>query len=511
MLKRTASTYPDRVAVFRGTTPYCSFRELADRCARMGVQLRTRLNIQPGDCIAIVSRNIPAFVEALFSCWYAGAVAVPINPKLHSKEIAFILSDCSARCCFISDDHREAFARLKDAGAYSGSVIVFGSEEYRSLYEGVVAKPAERRPEDVAWIFYTSGTTGRPKGAQLTHRNLRTMSLGYSADYERLQPGDSILHIGPMCHGSGLYILPHLAAGAGQITLASSNFDPAEVFDLIKAHPRIGFFAAPTIVRRLTEFAAINKPDTSNLRIIVYGGAPMYVEDLKRALSIFGPKFAQVYGQGETPMAISVLSREAHEESLRDGDFRRLATVGVPQSVVEVRIADDAGQEVPSGTSGEVLVRGDTVMKGYLHNETATKSALRDGWLWTGDVGVMDPSGHILLKDRSKDVIISGGSNIYPREVEEVLLEHAAVAEVSVIGVPDPEWGEVVVAFVVPRIGERPLEGELDRLCLDRIARYKRPKRYVFLDALPKSHLGKILKRELRHFALETDGDRGDA
>jgi long-chain acyl-CoA synthetase len=246
------------------------------------------------------------------------------------------------------------------------------------------------------------------------------------------------------------------------------------------------------MVKRLTECRA--DCNAENIRTIVWGGAPMYVEDALRALDRFGPCFAQIYGQGESPMTITVLPKEDIAERAHPRWRERLASAGRPFACVEVMIADERDHELPTGEPGEILVRGDTVMAGYWKNEEASAATLRGGWLHTGDVGAFDAEGFLTLKDRSKDVVISGGSNIYPREIEEVLLTHPAVREASVIGRPDPEWGEVVVADVVGDAAR----AELDALCLAAIARFKRPKDYVFVPALPKNNYGKILKTELR-------------
>jgi long-chain acyl-CoA synthetase len=243
------------------------------------------------------------------------------------------------------------------------------------------------------------------------------------------------------------------------------------------------------------------------LRTIVYGGGPMYLADLDAATAAFGNRLAQIYGQGESPMTITALSKHHHADRAHPRHRQRLASVGVPHSVVQVAIRSEEGGEVAAGEVGEVCVRGDVVMSGYWGNPEASARALRDGWLWTGDLGVMDDDGFLTLKDRSKDLIVSGGSNIYPREVEEVLLLHPAVAEASVVGRPDPEWGEAVVAFIVPR-GAAPPTEELDRLCLDHIARFKRPREYRFIERLPKNNYGKVVKTELRQ--IMSAGARAD-
>jgi long-chain acyl-CoA synthetase len=238
--------------------------------------------------------------------------------------------------------------------------------------------------------------------------------------------------------------------------------------------------------------------DVSGLKTIVYGGGPMYVADCLKALDVLGPRLVQIYGQGESPMTITALGRAHHVDRAHPRFLERLASVGLPYASVEVMVADEDDRPLSAGETGEVLVRGDTVMRGYWNRPDATAAALRGGWLHTGDVGALDADGFLTLKDRSKDLIISGGTNIYPREVEEVLLAHASVAEASVVGAPHPEWGEEVVAFVVLRPGASADEAALDRQCLDHIARFKRPKRYRFVDALPKNNYGKVLKTALR-------------
>jgi long-chain acyl-CoA synthetase len=257
-------------------------------------------------------------------------------------------------------------------------------------------------------------------------------------------------------------------------------------------------FAAPTMVKRLVECQSQCNPD--HIRTIIWGGAPMYVADARSAIDRFGPRFAQIYGQGESPMTITTLSKQeiADRDHPRWSD--RLASAGRPFSCIEVMVANGDDQPLSVGEAGEVLCRGDVVMPGYWCDPDVSAATLKGGWLHTGDVGVFDYEGYLTLKDRSKDVVISGGSNIYPREVEEVLLEHAFVREVSVIGRPDPEWGEIVVAYVVGEVNRN----ELDALCLNSIARFKRPKDYVIVNSLPKNNYGKVLKTELRELDAAT-------
>jgi long-chain acyl-CoA synthetase len=321
-----------------------------------------------------------------------------------------------------------------------------------------------------------------------------------------VQASDAIVYGAPMSHGCGLYAIPHLMAGARHVVPASHGVDPEELFALGRALGPLSTFAAPTIVNRLVRHAAGQgwSPETCALswKTIVYGGAPMYTADIRRALGVMGPRFVQIYGQGETPMVASALSRAELADATHPQHEARLGSVGRAQTPVRLRVADAHGRPLPTGEVGEVLVQGDTVMAGYWDNPEATRTAIRDGWLFTGDMGQLDAHGFLTLKDRSKDLIISGGSNIYPREVEEVLLEAPGVAEVAVVGEPDPEWGESVVAFVVMQPGtpaDPPdLHAVLDTHCLEHMARFKRPKRYLRVDALPKNHYGKVLKTVLR-------------
>ncbi len=438
-----------------------------------------------------------SYLELLFAIWHSGLVAVPINAKLHPREFAYILQHSGAKVCFVSEDLAEAVATT-DAQL---STIPVGGAEYARVAFGKPIDMVQREPDDVAWLFYTSGTTGRPKGAMLSHRNLLAMTLSYFSDVDQISPQDCIVHAAPMSHGSGLYILPHVAHAAAHVVPESRKFDPGEVFELLATHQGASLFAAPTIVKRLVEHPGAPSASLSNLKTIIYGGGPMYVEDLRRALAAFGQKFVQIYGQGESPMTITALSRAHHAATDHPRYLERLSSVGVAHTVVEVKVADPDDRELPVGETGEVLVRGDSVMLGYWSDPEATAATLRGGWLHTGDLGSFDADGFLTLKDRSKDLIISGGSNIYPREIEEVLLRHPDVREASVVGRPHPEWGEEVVAFIV---ATGPVsEAMLDALCREHIARFKRPKAYLFVEALPKNNYGKILKTELRRWLAE--------
>src|SRR5215207_282706 len=496
-LERAGRADPQRPAIGEGHRVVRSYGELASRAARLAAALRSELGLAPGDRVAIIAKNCPDYVEVLYGAWWAGMAVVPVNAKLHGAEFAYALEHSGTRICFATPDLEGEVAA--HAPPTLERLIAIGTPAYEALFKADPVPPAECAPRDLAWLFYTSGTTGRPKGAMLTHGNIAAAAHAYVAEVDPTEPGDVILHAAPMSHGSGLYIMPHVMRRGINVVPESGAFDPSEIFESFGHWRRMSMFAAPTMVKRLVASAA--ECDPGAIRTIVYGGAPMYVEDARAALDRFGPCFAQIYGQGESPMTITTLSKA----EIADRDHRRwldrLGSAGLPYASVEVAVVDEDDRAVPAGVTGEVICRGLPVMRGYWNNPDATAATLHNGWLHTGDVGAFDEEGYLTLKDRSKDLIISGGSNVYPREVEEVLLTHPGVREVSVIGRPDPEWGEVVVAYVV---GEAPRE-ELDRLCLSRIARFKRPKAYMFVEALPKNNYGKVLKTELRTIDRDTD------
>jgi long-chain acyl-CoA synthetase len=500
LLARQARLQGGRTAIFRGTEPQATFEQWADRSAALAQRLRAA-GLQPGERVLLFMHNHPRYLELLWGAWWAGLAVVPVNAKLHVREVEWIVEHAQARWAFVTPDVAPeplvGLERQVDVDSAEADALLAPTRPWRDV------PVAERASDDLAWLFYTSGTTGRPKGVMLTLRNLMTMGLTYFNDVDNLSPADTMAYAAPMSHGCGLYAIPHLMAGARHVVPASGGVDPAELFALGRSLGPLSTFAAPTIVKRLVdhaEAAGLTPTDAAaSFKTIVYGGAPMYGADIRRALRVMGPRFVQIYGQGETPMVATALSRAHLADTAHPRHAERIASVGVAQTPVQVRVADAQGAPLPSGRVGEVLVKGDSVMAGYWRNPEATAAAVRSGWLFTGDVGVLDEDGFLTLKDRSKDLIISGGSNIYPREVEEVLLTAPGVAEAAVVGAPDAEWGEVVVAFIVAVAGHAPTAAQLDAHCLAAIARFKRPKRYVFMDTLPKNHYGKVLKTALRN------------
>ncbi len=498
-LERTAQVHGDRPAIFAGarfTHDYAGFARAAFGLAA-GLQSK---GVAPGDRVAMFMKNCPEYLIAFYGIWAAGAAVVPINAKLHPKEAAYILENSGAKQVLVTPDLGAALTAETDL-----PLIDVTGDAFSGLCAHSPAQITPRADTDLAWLFYTSGTTGRPKGVQITHGMIRATSLSYLLDCDEVHPEDAAFYMAPMSHGAGIYAPIHVAKGARHITPESGGFDERELLEAAETQGPLSMFMAPTMLRRLTDVAKAAGKRGTGIKTIVYGGGPMYVADIVEAVDWFGPRFVQIYGQGECPMAITALSRADVADRDHPRWRGRLASVGRAQSVVEVMIGDENGRALPTGEVGEIMVRGTPVMPGYWKNEEATAKTLVDGWLRTGDMGFLDADGYLTLRDRSKDVIISGGSNIYPREVEEALLTHPSVHEVSVVGRPSAEWGEDVVAFVVPAAGQVFDPEALDAHCLAQIARFKRPKAYFELSELPKNNYGKVLKTELRQ-RLERGG-----
>jgi fatty-acyl-CoA synthase len=473
LLDQAARRFGDRGAVFHGERQLLTWAELRRRALSLAATLGPA-----GARVAVASENRPEIIELMFAVWAAECVYVPLNYKLHPREMQQILDDSGAK---------QVFASPKIATGLPDCEIIGETAYSERLTQTPAEPPLDTDPSTLAWLFYTSGTTGRSKGAMLSHRNLMAMTVSHLADFDAPNEDCSLVHGAPMSHGSGLYIPPYVLRGARQVIPESAAFEPDEFLDLCEHHPGCSAFLAPTMVQRLVQ---TGRSCPQNLRTIVYGGGPMYVDSLKKAMAAFGQIFVQLYGQGEAPMTITGLRRADH----LDADDAILGSVGYARSGVDVAVLRDDGTLAPIGEVGEIVCRGDVVMSGYWNHPEATGKALQNGWLRTGDMGSFDERGYLTLRDRSKDVVISGGSNIYPREVEEVLLTHPGVEEAGIVGAPDEEWGEVVVAFIVGSASA----AELDAHLLERIARFKRPKRYEFIDELPKNSYGKVLKRALR-------------
>jgi long-chain acyl-CoA synthetase len=494
-LANSARSYGDRPAVTLGTTMRFDYASLARQVTGLAGALREKFGLAPGTRVLLAMSNNADYLTILFACWHAGLVAVPVNAKLHAKEIAFIAGDAAAKVIFATPDLAEAIA----AELPGLPMILPQTPEFAALVSYDAIAMVETAATDIAWIFYTSGTTGKPKGALLSHRNLAAMTIAYLADVDFLGPRDSLLHLAATSHASGLFGLSHIAKASGNILPEAGGYDAGEMAAIIAANESLTFFAPTTLLNQMAGDAAVLAAPLGNIRTILTGAGPVYAEDIKRALKTFGPRLWNGYGQGETPCTITAMSKDMLREAWQAGDDERLTSVGVPRSGITVKIVRADGGAADVGEMGEVVVGGETVMAGYLNQPAATAETLRQGWLHTGDLGRLDERGYLHLSDRKKDMIITGGMNVYAREVEEVLLTHPGVAEAAVIGARDAKWGEAVLALIVPVPGaSAPLDAALDALCLQRLARFKRPKRYLIVERLPKNPAGKVLKASLR-------------
>lgn len=491
-----ASLFPERTVIYQEEVPVHSYASLASVASRWAAYFIDELSLMPGDRVAIFLANSSAYIEVLCGAWYAGLVVVPINYKLSAGEVGYIVQDSGCRALVtLSDEVANEVLNLAILPPVLPSAFL-------STNAGI-DRPLFLPSESAAWIFYTSGTTGNPKGATLTHLNLATMSACYVANIETVTAESKLVHFAPMSHGSGLYVVPYLMAGGAHVIPSTARFSGEHFVATLSPHRNVSMFLAPTMVRRVLDYLSANEPEFNpdHIDTITYGGGPMYAKDIHEALAVFGLRLVQIYGQGESPMTITYLNKQLHSELAQLGSSKHssdmpLLPVGQSHPQLEVTIQNQAGVCLPFDVEGEVCVRGDVVMEGYWNKPMANQEALRDGWLHTGDIGHIDSRGFLYLTDRLKDVIISGGSNIYPREVEEVLLQYPGVKEVSVVGQRDDEWGEAVIAFI--SCGEAIDTEELDNFFLARMARFKRPKAYHIVDDLPKNAYGKILKTKLR-------------
>ena len=502
LLSDTARRLPDRTALVWGGQRW-SWSETNARVDALVAALRRR-GLGKGDPILVQTRNSNQMFESLWAAFKLGGIWVPTNYRLTPPEVAYLASSSGARA-LIYDDCFPAHADAARAASEALGLVVAvgepreGEAAFEDLVaEGARAKQAEAEVDygDPCWFFYTSGTTGRPKAAVLTHGQLAFVVNNHLAD---LMPGtgpeDASLVVAPLSHGAGVHALSQVARGARSVLTAAERFDEEEAWRLVEEHRVTNMFTVPTILTRLVRSPAVNRYDHSSLRYVIYAGAPMYRADQKEALERLGKVIVQYYGLGEVTGNITILPRELHS---LDDTAMPLGSGGYPRTGMEVAIKDPEGRRLAGGEQGEICVRGPAVFAGYHNNPEANAKALKDGWFHTGDLGRVDAEGFLYITGRASDMYISGGANVYPREAEEVLLTHPAVAEVAVLGVPDPDWGESGVAVVVRETGQPAEEDELLGFLKDKLARYKQPRRLFFWDELPKSGYGKVPKHLIR-------------
>ena len=482
-----------------------SFAELDEGANRVANGLAA-LGVKPGDRVAFLGKNHPLYFEAFVGAARIGAVMTPVNWRLAPPEVAYILDNCGAQVVFIGEGFAELLASIRgdcpqveqvigiDAPDYSGS-------DYRIWRDGFSATPPTHRVRegDDALQLYTSGTTGKPKGAVMTHGSVlssrdATASGAEMRNWQTPIPGDVTLLAMPCFHISGTGTgIGTMVAGTNSIVLP--EYDPTKALDLIANFNISKIFLVPAAIQILLNHPKVNEVDFSRLKYVTYGASPIPLELMREAMRVLGCGFVQMYGMTETSGTIVALDPEDH---VPEGS-PRMRSVGKPLAGVEIKIIDEAGNPVPVGTVGEIATRSSKNMRGYWNNPDATASTIdAEGWLRTGDAGYLDEDGYLYIHDRVKDMIISGGENVYPAEVENALYSHPKVADVAVIGVPDAKWGEAVKACVVVKQGETLTEAELIAHARQHIAGYKCPKSVDFIAALPRNPSGKILRRELR-------------
>lgn len=459
--------------------------------------------IGKGDRLLVHSKNCDEMFFSMFAAFRLGAVWVPTNFRLMPEEVAYLATSSGAKgflCHGDFPEHAAAVAAASEGLEFTWRIGTGGFGETTvgeaiAANQGAHVADAMVERDDPCWFFFTSGTTGRSKAAVLTHGQMGFVVTNHLAD---LVPGsteeDASLVVAPLSHGAGVHQLVLSARGAPSILLSTERFDIDEAFRLIEQYRVTNIFTVPTILKMLVEHPAVDRHDHSSLRHVIYAGAPMYREDQKTALKKLGKVLVQYFGLGEVTGNITVLPPYLHEAE--DGPEARIGSCGVERTGIQVQIQSDEGKELSPFETGEICVIGPAVFAGYYENPEANAKSFRDGWFRTGDLGHMDEQGFVYITGRASDMYISGGSNIYPREIEEKILTHPAIAEAAVLGVPDAVWGEIGIAVCVARSGLS--EAELAEYLAEKIPRYKMPKRFFFFEELPKSGYGKVPKRLVR-------------
>jgi acyl-CoA synthetase (AMP-forming)/AMP-acid ligase II len=498
VISRAAARFGDAVAVSDGSRTL-SFRSVETRSNRFANAL---LGLSPTHSgrVAILTPNRLESVEIDFAIAKAGKVRVPVNTRLSTDERAYILENSGAETLVFDGAEAEFVSDVRDRVGVRNFVSIDGRHEGAHAYDDLLSSARDRPPavalrdDDPSFILYTSGTTGRPKGATATQASRWAATVSMLTDEIEAGPGDAMVHVGSMAHGSGSKVLSYFLRGSRNI--AVGKFDPEQFLTLVERERATASFVVPTMISMLVEARRSNRADLSSVKTFTYGGAPIAPALLCEALACFGPIFVQVYGSCEAPHPVLVLSREEH--LVGEENDTRLRSVGREVTSCRVIIAGEDGLPVAPGEKGEMWIQGPNVMQGYWEDPASTSEVLIDGWYHSGDVAYTDDDGYFYIVDRARDMIISGGLNVYPAEVEAALQRHPAVLECAVFGTPDPQWGEVVTAAVVLRDGALATEDDIVAHCRSLLASYKKPRVVEFVPELPKGATGKILKRSLR-------------
>ncbi|MGB1207628.1 MAG: acyl-CoA synthetase [Paracoccaceae bacterium] len=507
-LTRNARRMPQTPALIQDDTCW-TWAALDARVSALAHALRTDYGLDQGDRVLVQSPNCFEMTQVMLACWRAGLVWVPSNYRQSPDEVAYLAQKSEVRLMVCHADHPDHATACTAAVPDLAHVICIGDgfgdpiDAITTRHMGTDMPNTDVDRDDPAWLFFTSGSTGRPKAVVLTHGQLTFTTLNHLND---LMPatgrGDMSLVVAPLSHGAGMHQVAQIAAGVGSVLMPSGRFDPAEAWRLVARHRITNMFTVPTIVKILTEHPSVHDHDHSSLRYVIYAGAPMYRADQQHALRTLGPVLVQYFGLGEVTGAITVLP--SHDHQIDDGPEARVGTCGYERTGLHVTIQDDTGTIVPPMTTGEICVAGPAVCAGYYKDPDANAKAFRNGWFLTGDLGHMDAQGYVYITGRASDMYISGGSNVYPREIEELLLTHPGVSEIAILGMPHPKWGEVGLAVVVSPDGSATPQA-LSAHLNGKLASYKLPHAYVYLTEMPKSGYGKITKKLVRE-TLQAQG-----
>ncbi len=507
LLTQAAQKTPDSPAIIWGIKQW-NWRQLNARVDKLA-QAMASMGIVEGDRILVQARNGNHMFESMFACFKLGAIWVPANFRLTPEDISDIAESSGATALISQVEFSEHIKEVTKRITQLKAVISIGGEVAGSkCYDTLVENASETlfasvpvEYDDPLWFFYTSGTTGNPKAAVLTHGQMAFVVTNHLADLmPDTRPSDRSLVIAPLSHGAGIHQLTQVARGVASILPVSNSIDQEEIWKLIEEHRVTNMFTVPSIVKTLIEHPAIDIYDHYSLKYVVYAGAPMLREDQKNALIKLGPVLVQYFGLGEVTGNITVLPPELH--SIEDGKLSPVGTCGYARTGMQIAIMDASGKTLTTNETGEICVIGPAVFAGYYNNEKANLDSFRDGWFRTGDLGHLNEKGFLFITGRASDMYISGGSNIYPLEIEEKLISHPCVSEVAVLGIPDKKWGEIGVAIIVTDADASLSNKELQLWMRGKIAGYKIPKRTIFCDELPKSGYGKVLKKSIREKIL---------
>lgn len=498
LISRSATYYKDKIAVIDKEKSY-SFQEVHEHSNALARSLKS-LGLKKGDRIAVMFNNCIYFVISDFALSKSGLVRTPINPRLTESEIEYVLKDSGARAILCDKDFCHSIVQLQKKLPDLDFVIANDSDSPDMLtIEKAIEKElkddflVETEDSDPYQILYTSGTTGKPKGAIISYRSRLMTINNVFADELTIKPDDRMLHFASLSHGSGSKVLPHFIKGA--VNVVFNNFSPQLFFEVVEKHKITSTFMVPTMLGMLLEFEGKSKYDIHSLKNILFSGSPIPNEMLKRALKEFGPILVQVYALTEAPNPVLVLPKEEYLN--HNYNEQLLESTGREVTNVQVRIVNDLDEPVGINQVGEIIIGGSNIMTGYWNNPDATKETIKDGWLFTGDLAYKDEQGYVYIVGRKKDMIITGGYNVYAREVEEVLYQIEGIKEAAVFGVPDVKWGETVVAYIVTE-NENMTEEDVLNYCKRFLAGYKKPKIVQFIDRLPKNANGKFDKNKLK-------------